>query len=388
MTALTDNVMASSPTQHPVSAASARSNILPKRNFNANLRTLFVLLCLGITACSPRIILPDQAVMEAMIDGDLLRMADGAALPLRVWRPAGEPRAILLALHGFNDYSNAFDGPAKFWAERGILTYAYDQRGFGGGPYRGIWPGVRGLTSDFRAAARVLRARHRGLPLFLLGESMGGAVIMAAFEGDGPPPADGYVLSAPAVWARSVMPAWQRAGLWFFAHTVPGMKVTGRGLGKLPSDNIPMLRKLSRDPKVIKRTRIDTVYGLVNLMDAALEAAPKLRGRVLILLGRKEDIIPNGAVAALEAQLPRSECALRLAQYEGGFHMLLRDLNAARVLGDVAAWIADAGAPLPSGAERMLAVAPEQRAENTQQGDGAMAPLALHCAASRQAARP
>src|SRR5205814_80154 len=63
--------------------------------------------------------------------------ADGTVLPLRQWLPAGPVKAVILALHGFNDYSNAFEGPGDAWAKRGIATYAYDQRGFGAAPERG-----------------------------------------------------------------------------------------------------------------------------------------------------------------------------------------------------------------------------------------------------------
>ena len=128
------------------------------------------------------------------------------AQPLRSWYPDGEASAVILALHGFNDYSKAFTEPAADWAEAGIITYAYDQRGFGAGPNPGLWAGSEVLTDDLTDAARAIKARHPELPLYLLGESMGGAVIMTALASDNPPPADGVVLAAPAVWARSTMP--------------------------------------------------------------------------------------------------------------------------------------------------------------------------------------
>ena len=61
--------------------------------------------------------------------------------------PTSGVKAVILALHGFNDYSNAFAMPARLWAERGIASYAYDQRGFGGAP------GLRPVQSD-RATLR------------------------------------------------------------------------------------------------------------------------------------------------------------------------------------------------------------------------------------------
>lgn len=347
-------------------------------------------LLMAAGACAPRVIPPGEAIAPAAVDGGHLRMPDGTHLPLRIWKPDGKPRMVVLALHGFNDYSNAFDAPATTLARDGVLTYAYDQRGFGGAPHRGIWPGVRGLTGDLRVASRLIKARHPGIPLVLLGESMGASVILAAMDEENPPTADRIVLSAPAVWGRAVMRNWQRGLLSFFAHTIRAVQFTGQGMGKVPSDNIDMLRRLGRDPKVIKWTRVDAAYGLVNLMDAALTAAPALRGDVLILLGRNEDIIPGFAMTAFRQRLPMKECGIRIAQYDSGFHMLLRDLKADRVLGDIAAWLGNPDRALPSGSERPLTVAEAAKApENgVKEGDGATAPLAVHCAGSKQARRP
>ena len=60
-------------------------------------------------------------------------MADGYLLPLSVWRPPDDVavRAVVLALHGLNDYRQAFAAVGPYLAAHGIVTYAYDQRGFG-----------------------------------------------------------------------------------------------------------------------------------------------------------------------------------------------------------------------------------------------------------------
>ncbi len=193
------------------------------------------------------------------------------------------------------------------------------------------------MTADLAAASRLLRERYPDLPLYLVGESMGAAVILAAYGGIDRPMADGVVLSAPAVWSRDYMPAYQRGALWLGAHTIPWMKLTGQGLEIRPSDNDDMLRALGRDPLVIKATRIDALYGLTDLMDEALAAAPKMDARALVLYGREEQLIPEGARQALLDTLPQNG-RWRYAEYESGFHMLLRDLNADRVLRDIAAW--------------------------------------------------
>lgn len=334
----------------------------------------FFLLCaltVVIAGCSPWHAPPGPARIMPELTESALVAPDGARLPLRRWGTRENPRAVILALHGFNDYSRAFELPAKTLAAAGIATYAYDQRGFGKAPNKGFWSSVDGMTDDLRIAARLLRAAYPDTPLFILGESMGAAVILAAMDQDRPAPAaDGYILSAPAVWARRVMPIWQRVGLAFFVRTIPLFHVTGQGLNRVPSDNRDMLRKLGRDPLVIKHTRIDTLYGLVNLMDVALDAVPRLPPKTLVLLGQKEDIVPNEAMAAFLAALPRDNC-IQVARYRSGYHMLLRDLKADVVLRDLTAWIDGPGRGLPSGADRPVAAS---------QGSGAMAPLALNCA--------
>ena len=304
---------------------------------------------MALAACAPWHIPPGPATQRPILAKDRIVASDGSVLPLRRWGPAEKPRAVLLALHGFNDYSNAFAKPGARLAKAGILTYAYDQRGFGASANKGAWSSLAGMTGDLRQAARLIRRRHPDTPFYILGDSMGGAVVMAAFGESAPPPAaDGYILASPAIWGRSVMPAWQRVALDFFAHTIPLFTITGQGFNRVPSDNIEMLRRLGRDPLVIKYTRVDAIYGLVELMEAALQATPRLPPRTLILLGKKEDILPKEAMAAFKAGLPG---CVRVARYAGGHHMLLRDLGAETVLADLAAWLEAPDKALPSGAE-------------------------------------
>lgn len=277
--------------------------------------------------------------------------ADGLELPLRAWLPVeGDPEAVLLALHGFTDYANAFTPLGEALAPRGIAVYAYDQRGFGAAPHPGLWSGDEALTGDLRAAAAELRARHPDRPLFVLGESMGGAVVLAAEAEPQGLEADGLILSAPAVWARQTQPWYQRAALWLALRTIPWLRPSGRNLDRQASDNIEMLRALGRDPLVQRSARIDTLAGLVDLMDGALAAGPRVETPTLLLYGEKDEIIPSGPVERLWEAMPRDR-GHRYLRYPEGWHLLTRDLQAAVVIEDIAAWIRDPGAPLPSGAE-------------------------------------
>ncbi len=280
--------------------------------------------------------------MTPMVAEDVLVARDGTRLPLRRWDADGKPRAVIVGLHGMSDYSNAFDMPGRVWAKLGITTLAYDQRGFGRSDHRGIWAGAQTMRDDMEDAVAAARARYPGVPVFVLGESMGGAVVLTALASQTPPAADGVILVAPAVWSRGDMPLTYRAALFLGAHLVPGMILSNNAAKSVvrivPSDNEALLRALGRDPLFQKKTRIDTLFGLVNLMDearaapAAIKAAPP----ILFLYGAHDQVIPAEPTRAVIAGLGAKATVKR---YAHGWHMLLRDLEGESVDKDVADWI-------------------------------------------------
>ena len=309
------------------------------------------LLLLLVAACAPKLQPFDLVATEPQLTPFNFISDDGAVLPLRTWLPEGPPRAVVLALHGFNDYSKAFENPGAAWREAGIATFAYDQRGFGAAPYRGRWAGGERMARDAGLALQLLNARYPDTPVFLLGESMGGAIALTLATGDEPPPVAGLILVAPAVRGRAALGPLASNTLWFFGHTLPWYKLTGEGLNIRPSDNLEALRELFEDPMVIKATRIDAIYGLVDLMDAAAVAAPKLRTATLVLYGANEEVVSVEAAREFIESLPKPPAPVRVAVYAQGYHLLFRDRDAGTVIGDVAAWIAAPGEPLPSGAD-------------------------------------
>lgn len=309
------------------------------------LRRLALVFAWLATACAPVVLPAGPPVGEARLAAAALVAPDGARLALRSWPARGPPRAVVLALHGLNDYGNAFALPAAVWSARGIATYAYDQRGFGASPGTGLWAGGARLAQDARMAVALVAARHPGLPVFLLGDSMGGAVaVLAAAEA--PPALSGLVLVAPAVWGQDSMPWSYRAALWLVAHVAPWARFSGDGLDIRPSDNQAMLRELAADPLIIRETRADALLGLLRLMDAALAAAARVRLPTLVAYGGRDAIVPAEPVARFAQAMVGS---VTVAFYPRGYHMLLRDLAGAVPAADIAAFVLDPAAPLPSG---------------------------------------
>ena len=296
-----------------------------------------------LAACAPSFGPAVTGSATPTVGDDAITARDGTRLPLRRWdAQGGKPRAVIVALHGMNDYSNAFDMPGKIWAKQGITTLAYDQRGFGKSENSGIWAGADTMRGDLDDAVAAARARYPGVPVFALGESMGGAVVLTALGSTPAPAVDGVILVAPAVWSRGDMPMLYRVALFLGAHVLPNMILPNSAAGRVKkivaSDNIPMLIALGKDPLFQKETRTATLYGLVNMMDEARTAPERITNAppILFLYGANDQIIPKEPTEAVIAGLGDKA---KVKRYDHGYHMLLRDLEGESVDRDIADWI-------------------------------------------------
>jgi alpha-beta hydrolase superfamily lysophospholipase len=309
---------------------------------------------LSLSACAPVVLKagrPDAGFQGPRLEDDAMISFDGARLALQSWKPSsGEPWAVIVGLHGINDYSNAFHLAAPVWARDGIATYALDQRGFGRSPGRGLWAGEALMTEDVRTLTALVRQRYPHAIIAVAGESMGGAVAIEAFASSRPPAADRLILLAPAVWGWSTQPLQNRVALWLTAHVAPAAvleppKFVTRHIQA--SDNIDELRRMGRDPLMIWGTRTDVIYGLVRLMEHASRDVGRIGVPTVYLTGAHDEIITSGPMRKAAARLKASD---RSADYPDGWHLLLVDRHADVVWRDVEAFLRDPAAPFPSGA--------------------------------------
>ena len=312
---------------------------------------------LTLSACATPAIQPPRTAPAGFsgpaLEAGMLVMDDGARLPLARWAPeAGDPWAVIIALHGMNDSRASFRLAGPWWAEQGIETWAFDQRGFGEAPGRGVWAGEARLTEDVRTAVSIARARHPQAIIAVVGESMGGSVAVAAFGSDRPPVADRVVLLAPGVWGWSAQGTLNSTALWVTARAMGDRSVEPPAWairGKAASDNRLELIRNGRDPASILSTRFDALYGLVDLMQSASDRLGAVRGPTLLLYGAHDHVVEKGPMRrALENAGTRPD--FRTGYYPEGWHILDRDLQAEAVFRDVAAWLRDTAAPLQSGA--------------------------------------
>ncbi|MGA0603040.1 alpha/beta fold hydrolase [Caulobacter sp. KR2-114] len=312
-----------------------------------------LLAALSLAACAPTLQhagRPDLTFQGPRLAGTEFVSFDGARLGVSRWDAEGEPWAVIVGVHGMNDYANAFHLAGPWWAKRGITTIAYDQRGFGRSPQRGIWAGDGLMTEDLRTLTALVRRQYPHAVIAVAGESLGGSVVIETMASDRPAAADRAVLIAPAVWGWSNLPLPYKSALWLADHLAPSKVFNPPGFVTQhisPSDNREELIAMGRDPLMVWGARSDTLYGLVSTMQHAWKETGQVKGPTLWLYGDHDQIIPKGATYQAAARLAPGN---RSAFYAQGWHLLLVDRQAETVWGDIAAFLRDPNAPLPSGA--------------------------------------
>ncbi|WP_170984759.1 alpha/beta fold hydrolase [Roseomonas sp. AR75] len=282
-------------------------------------------------------------------------MNDGALLPFQE-TAADQPRATLLALHGMGSHAGFFlSESAPDLRAGGLEVVAFDQRGHGRAPNRGVWAGEEALVGDAVSAIRLLRARRPDRPFFVLGESMGANVALLAADrlrasGEATL-VDGWILLVPGFYTLDDMRPARAAPLRMVLATMPGIG-GGNGAPTLGvSDNHESLARAQADRLAISSIRADLVAGVLDLHGATRPAVARCcAGPTLFLFGARDGVTEQEPTLAVLRSIPRGTGA-RVALYPEGWHVLLRDLQREVVAHDILAFTADPRRPLPSGGE-------------------------------------
>jgi acylglycerol lipase len=285
-----------------------------------------------------------------------LSIGDSYTFHFQKWPAQGEEKAVIIAVHGFNDYSKSFESPARILNEQGITVYAYDQRGFGHNRQAGIWPGSHNLTRDLWQISNLIHHHHKQKPLYWLGESMGGAVIISALAEkqalDHTYP-HSIILTGPALWGAQTMTPFHKfiipLSLNFFSHLSPSWRLKGQGLKIVPCNNKEVLQQMATDPYVIKGSRVDTLKGLMQLMTQTFENLKKLEKPTLIMYGLKDQVIPKKALEySLDQLKNKKNLKWDCVFYKDSYHMMLRDYEGKMVTQHISEWILYQNLPKPS----------------------------------------
>lgn len=320
---------------------------MKKINASPFISPFILTLLIILSACASPTTQPvSMTQMSPKLFANHFVASDGYKLPFLGQIEPEPVKAVVIALHGFNDYSKAFNAFCNYLNPESIACIAYDQRGFGATEHRGLWPSQGLFESDIDQLVGLVEQHYPGTPIYLAGESMGGAVLLSAMANGALAQRrsiNGLALFAPAVWGRDTQPWYQRWGLSLAVRIAPSWKPTGESLEIVATDNIEALRQMSQDELVIKETRIDTIFGLTNLMDKALIAAQHTPVPVLIMYGARDEVIPIEPTCNMLSSMSQNEVDYTFRLYPDGYHMLTRDLQANKVFTEFYEWMMSEG---------------------------------------------
>ncbi|NTF32473.1 alpha/beta fold hydrolase [Rhizobium skierniewicense] len=125
--------------------------------------------------------------MDETAFSEINRLASptGASLAYRYEPAEGQPVGVLMICHGLVDHAGRYRHFARVMAQQGFEVYANDHRGHGrtkadDAPLgRFAWKdGVGKVIADVMAMRMLVSERHPGLPIILLGHSMGGLIAL------------------------------------------------------------------------------------------------------------------------------------------------------------------------------------------------------------------
>lgn len=261
------------------------------------------------------------------------------AAPLfsRSWPPHGQPRARLVVVHGYGEHCGRYEGLAAALTAAGVHVHAYDQRGHGNSPgERGVVGSIDELAADLGRFLDFCTRLEPVVPIFLLGQSLGGLVLVHAL-------ARTTLSFSGAIFCSSFLavpphiPRWKRrlAPLlgWFFPN-LPVDRVNPAHISRVPE----VVAAFEADPLIYHGpVRARTGAAIARGLNALPAFLPKLKLPLLILHGTRDAIAPFAGSELLQERAASPDLTFRAI--EDGYHELLQDSVRDDVLGYIVEWI-------------------------------------------------
>lgn len=260
----------------------------------------------------------------------------GLELFTRAWPAACEPRAVVVIAHGAGEHSGRYSHVAKRFTSDGFAVHALDHRGHGRSEGRRAYVDrVANAVEDLDQLVVAARGHHPGVPLFLLGHSMGGLLALA-YTLRHEERLDGLLLSAPLAALEAASPVLRAAGRVLSA-VVPTLGIFDVDPGRV-----------SRDPEVVRAYVEDqlvhhrklparSIGEFAAAVDRFPSQVPQLSLPLLVMHGTGDRIVPLAASLMVNDGAGSEDKQLEL--YDGLYHEILNEPEQDQVMDDIVAWI-------------------------------------------------
>jgi len=268
-----------------------------------------------------------------------LRSGDGVLL---YWRglAAPDPRAVLVLVHGLGEHVGRYVHVQDFFAGRGLATYAFDLRGHGrSAGLQGHVDRFADYLEDLGAVLEHARSQCPGVPVVLLGHSMGGLVALrhAQLEQG----LLGLVLSSPLLGiAEGSRPAPARAALGRVASLLaPRLRFRTSVDPALLSRDPAVGAAYAADPLVGRKVSARWFTSVSQAIEEAHAAEPRLPLPALVMAAGQDALADSGATRRFVEGATGARAELQ--EWDGLYHEILNAPERALVLERAWAWVAE-----------------------------------------------
>ncbi len=242
------------------------------------------------------------------------------------------PKAAFVVVHGIGEHSGRYRHVGDHLAGAGFDVLAFDNRGFGQSAGRrahvDAFDDYLDDVEDTLAAQREL-----GVPVVLMGHSLGGLIAATYLTSDRPQP-DLAVLSAPALVAD--VPRWQRVLAPLLARIRPTLFIKSTIDAELLSRDDDVQRAYVEDPLVIAGATAGLGNAIFTTMESTAAALDRVTIPVYVLHGDEDRLVPLVASDGL-ASLPSAERRI----WRGLRHECLNEPEQGEVLAALVEWVDD-----------------------------------------------
>lgn len=261
----------------------------------------------------------------------------GVRIVYDVWMPDTAPRGVVVLAHGYGEHARRYDHVAERFGQAGLAMYALDHRGHGrAGGKRVRVRHMKEFVADYRTLVLTARNENPGIPLIVLGHSMGGGIAFA-YGVQYPGEYDLMVLSGPAIAAHTGVSK---------AKAILG-KAVGSILPDLPIEQISA-DAVSRDPKVVADYKADPlVYrgkipagigkALLVVGETMERKAPGITAPLLVVHGEDDQLVSAAGSRRLVECIGSKDVELKV--YPELYHEVFNEPERDQVLDDVTHWI-------------------------------------------------
>ncbi len=266
-----------------------------------------------------------------------LHTSDGLRLHTAVWRPATDPKAVVLLVHGIGEHCGRYAHVAQHLNAHGFAVYSFDHRGHGQSEgMRVYFDNFQQAVDDMKRVADAVRSENPGKRLFLFGHSMG-SLISTLFVLQHQDMLAGFISSGSPLALDQAVPGLVQLALRGLARIAPKWELVPLNPKTLISDSSAVEAFLN-DPLVSTRPmRLGMLVGLADNAIAAREKLGTVHIPLLILHGTADTVTPPPGSSILYQKAGSADKTLKT--YPGMYHELHNETDRAVVLQDIADWL-------------------------------------------------